>query len=259
LITEGFSVNQINTSLLHNETLLNRGWLLEEIEGSWETAEDFLQTGGGFCVLKDEREIVCWCTFEYLTKDKKIECGVATKEGYQQRGLATLAVSAAAEYALSNYDSVGWHCSNTNVPSWKLAEKVGYKLVEEYNVFELYINQVDNKLFNGVIELQRKNYTKSIEFYEQALQLIQEEGEILKSSDLVPRHKISPANIQFRLGTLWAALGKNDNAFKHLNTAINLGFKDRNRFLTEEMLEDLREIQNWNILMSRLPKEEEEM
>ncbi len=258
LIPEGFSVNQIDDSLLQNETLLNRGWLFEEFEGSWDSAKDFLQSGGGFCVLKDEREIVCWCTFEYLTKDKKIECGVATKEDYQQKGLATLAVSAAAEYALSNYNSIGWHCSSTNIPSWKLAEKVGYKLLREYNVFELYINQIDNKLFNGVIELSRKNYTKSIEFYEQALQIFQEEGEILRSSDLVPRHDISPANIHFRLGTLWAALGKNDNAFKHLNTSINLGFNDRNRFLTEELLEDLRDIPNWDILISRLPKEEKE-
>ena len=88
--------------------------------------------------------------------------------------------------------------------------------------------------------------------------MIQEEGEALKNSDLVPTNNISPASLHFRLGTLWAALEKNDNAFKHLNTAINLGFKDRNRFLTEEMLKELHDTQNWNILISRLPKEEVE-
>ena len=258
LIPDGFTVVQIDESLLSKEPLINIGWLQEEIEGVWDSVEDFLQTGGGFCVLKDEREIVCWSTFEYLTKDKKIECAVATKEDYQQKGLATLAVSASAEYALLNYEDVGWHCTSDNIPSWKVAEKVGYKLDREYNVFELYINQIDNKLYNAYIELTHKNFEKSIDFYEQALHVIQEEGEVLKNSDLVPTHNISPASLHFRLGTLWAALGKHDNAFKHLNTAINLGFKDRNRFFTEEMLGDLHDIQNWKILISRLPKEEVE-
>ncbi|MCG3222429.1 MAG: GNAT family N-acetyltransferase, partial [Candidatus Heimdallarchaeota archaeon] len=149
LIPEGSKVVKIDDSLLTSKTLLNIGWLQEEIEGVWDSVEDFLQTGGGFCVIKDEREIVCWSTFEYLTKDKKIECAVATKEEYQRKGFATLAVSASAEYALSNYKDVGWHCASENIPSWKVAEKVGYRLVREYNVFELYINQIDNKLYNG--------------------------------------------------------------------------------------------------------------
>ncbi|NPD88227.1 MAG: GNAT family N-acetyltransferase [Asgard group archaeon] len=258
LIPEGFTVVQIDESLLTKESLINIGWLTEEIEGVWDSYKDFLQTGGGFCVLKDEREIVCWSTFEYLTKDKKIECAVATKKEYQKKGLATLAVSASAEFALTNFRDVGWHCASDNLPSWKVSEKVGYKLVRDYNVFELYINQLDNKLYNGYIELTRKNFEKSINFYEQALHFIQEEREALKDSDLISANKISPASIHFRLGTLWAALGKNDNAFKHLNTAINLGFKDRKRFLTDEMLQELHLMQNWNILISRLPVEKEE-
>ncbi len=73
LIPEGYTIEQIDDSILTSKEIINLDWLYKEIGSEWDTKEDFLQTGGGFCVLKESREMICWCTFEHQTKDNKIE------------------------------------------------------------------------------------------------------------------------------------------------------------------------------------------
>lgn len=131
-IPEGFSLEPVDFSLLERKHLKNYDWLLEEIEENWKPFEKGLQENRGFYLVKEDKEIVSWCTTEYLTDENEIEVGIATKEEYQKRGFALLVGSATADYCLTKYKTVGWHCTDSNLGSIKTAEKIGYMKKKEY-------------------------------------------------------------------------------------------------------------------------------
>jgi len=249
----GYKMVQIDNDLLSNQNITNLDWLEEEYKHEWFTVEDFLDAGGGFCLVQDNKEIVCWSTLEYVTKNKEIECTVATKEEFQKKGFGTLTTAATSEYALSHYNHVGWHCAETNSASWKLAEKVGYELDRTYEVYELHLNKIDNVIFNGYTRFTLEQYEEAIDWYKRSIQLIKDGGEEVEESYLLKKDIVTTKDLHYRLGTLWAAIDRPVNAFLHLNIAVNLGFNDKERLLEEKLLDDLHILQEWKRLLKRIP------
>jgi RimJ/RimL family protein N-acetyltransferase len=86
------------------------------------------------CLLH-EQEIVGWCLSEY-NAGPRCEIGIATAEPFRRRGLATLMARAFIDHALTQgvYD-IGWICWAGNRPSVATAEKLGFELVDERDVF----------------------------------------------------------------------------------------------------------------------------
>jgi hypothetical protein len=132
-IPEGFSIKQIDQILLHRTELTHLDQLLGEIHQMWLSVNRFLQQGFGFCALKEDREIACWCTGEYAAGDQ-IGIGIETIEAYQRNNLATLTASAFAEHCLENNIQAHWDCWVRNIASVRVAEKVGFREVLEYKV-----------------------------------------------------------------------------------------------------------------------------
>jgi RimJ/RimL family protein N-acetyltransferase len=80
-----------------------------------------------------ERQIVCWCTAEYVSCGW-CGIGIETIQAYQRRGLATATATAFLAHCAAHGIQPHWDCWANNVPSVRVAEKVGFALVEEYEV-----------------------------------------------------------------------------------------------------------------------------
>ncbi|HBL84511.1 MAG TPA: hypothetical protein DDZ99_06305 [Clostridiales bacterium] len=59
------------------------------------------------------------------------ECDVFLKENHRQKGIATLMCTKFIEYHLSQGNELTWSCWEANVPSCKLAIKLGFELYKE--------------------------------------------------------------------------------------------------------------------------------
>ena len=132
-VPSGFSVRQIDAGLLATDRLRGIEILRNEIETGWHSVEDFLRTGFGFCLLR-ENEIVTWCTAEYVS-DGKCGVGIETAVEHMRRGFATITASAFVEHAVAKGLTPHWDSWKMNLPSVAVAHKVGFRLISEYAVF----------------------------------------------------------------------------------------------------------------------------
>jgi len=252
-IPEGYSVKPVDLTLLEKDYLKNYDWLIEEIEENWLPLEEGLKENRGFYLVRELEELVCWCTTEYLTDDNEIEIGIATREEYQRRGFASIVGSATAEYCLTKYKSVGWHCTTTNIGSHKTAEKIGYKRMREYKKAAAYINQVDNWVVNGFLKSQDKDYEETINWYKKIIDAANEEtAEYLESYFLQGEFPIE--RVYFRISTFYSVLGNKKKAVDYLRRAIEIGFKEEDQLLESKLLEPLHGTEVWNELIQLMRK-----
>ena len=125
LLLEGYSVHRIDNEFLKQLREHVPKHVLEWMKANWGSRESFLQYGFGFCVVHAER-MVSWCIADCISGNH-CEVGIHTLPEYRRRGLATIAVAATVEYCFSHgFTTVGWHCNDDNIGSWKTAKKVGF-------------------------------------------------------------------------------------------------------------------------------------
>jgi RimJ/RimL family protein N-acetyltransferase len=118
--------------LLAATDIVNLDEVIGEIKSTWPD-DRFLENGFGFCALRNEGEIVCWCTGEYAG-GRHIGIGIETVGEWRGRSLATLTASAFVEHCLSEGIEAHWDCWAHNLPSIRVAEKVGFRKVLDYDV-----------------------------------------------------------------------------------------------------------------------------
>ncbi|MFW9827247.1 MAG: GNAT family N-acetyltransferase [Candidatus Thorarchaeota archaeon] len=252
LIPEGYSIEPVDLTLIGKDYLKNYDLLMEEIKENWMPFEEGLKENRGFYLVRENSEIVCWCTTEYLTDDNEIEVGIATREEYQRRGFASIVGSATAEYCLRKYKSVGWHCTTTNIGSYKTAEKIGYKRVKDYKKFGAYFNQVDNWVVNGFLKFQSKEYKEAIRWYEKIIGAASKETSEYLESYYVQREFL--LEIYFRLSTFYCRLGNKKKAVEYLKRTIENGYKEEDQLLKSELLKPLHGTEEWNELIRLIRK-----
>lgn len=131
-IPDGFTMQQIDGDLLAQRHLGHYDDLLEEIT-CWSSMEAFLQHGCGYCLLHGE-EIVSRCTSEY-TSAGKCGLGIETLQAYESQGLATLTARATINHCRRNGLTPHWDSWADNLPSLRVAEKVGFERTIEYAVW----------------------------------------------------------------------------------------------------------------------------
>ena len=132
-IPQGFSVAPIDRQLLSRSGTTNLDQVLGEIQSGWPSVSRFLENGFGFCMLRGDDEVACWCTGEYASRNH-IGVGIETIEEYRRQGLATLTASAFAEHCLSRGIEAHWDCWADNKPSIQVAERVGFRKILDYDV-----------------------------------------------------------------------------------------------------------------------------
>jgi RimJ/RimL family protein N-acetyltransferase len=130
---EGLRLKQIDEHFLHEEPYENKEFVLDEIQQIWPTVDRFVKFGFGFSLVTD-KQAVCWCTAEYMSKHK-CGIGIETIRDYQNIGLATSAASAFVDHREAKGIEPHWECNAENLASRRVAEKVGFVKEREYRVY----------------------------------------------------------------------------------------------------------------------------
>jgi GNAT superfamily N-acetyltransferase len=130
----GFRPRPVAADLLADGRIQNMAYLTEEMVSERPSIEDFLAHSFGVCLLH-ENEMIGWCLSEYNC-GQRCEIGIAVAEPFRRRGLATLMAQTFIEQALTRgVHDIGWICWAGNRPSVATAEKLGFTLVDERDVF----------------------------------------------------------------------------------------------------------------------------
>ena len=238
-IPYGYSIHRIDGKLLEKPGLKVPDHVTSWMKTNWGSLDDFMRKGFGFCTLYGN-EMVSWCLADCVSGNQ-CEVGIRTAENYRRRGLATLTVAATVDYCLSHgFTSIGWHCSEDNIGSWKTAEKVGFEKTRDYVYHYCMFDEAHHLAEMGLFSFRTKQYKKTAECYEKVFAIADD----------------SP-NYYYHLAALaWAALGDCDTAIKYLNTAIAKGWTDLNFTKSCEQFSSLHGTQEWQNVLVRLQKKQ---
>lgn len=123
-IPTGFTLKKIDKNFLYCPRYKNIEFVLREILQMWPSIDHYIKFGFGFSLVTKDR-VACFCTAEYLSKDK---CGngIKTLQEYRNKGLATIAASAFVQHCQHKRIKTYWECNVENLVSRRVAAKVGF-------------------------------------------------------------------------------------------------------------------------------------
>lgn len=94
--------------------------------GFWDSEVDFINNGIGFSLLCNKK--IATTAYSAFIHDNKLELGIETIPEFRGKGFAQLACSALIDYCIvKDYEPI-WACRLENTGSYKLAEKLGFKV-----------------------------------------------------------------------------------------------------------------------------------
>lgn len=136
-LPEGFVLEKVNLELLRNSAYKNADKIIEWA-GDWGDDNAFYIHGAGN-YIRNKETIVAWslsdCYFE-----KQVTIGVNTDGSYRKRGFGIKVVSETVKDCFEkNYLAIHWLCVDTNRGSISIAEKLGFRLNNEYFYFCSYL------------------------------------------------------------------------------------------------------------------------
>jgi GNAT superfamily N-acetyltransferase len=103
----------------------------EDHMGNFDSPEDFLTRGFGFCILAGEMIVCAASTF--VVCEKGIEIQINTRPEHRRKGLATAAAARLILHSLQNGLDPNWDAASPNSAS--LAEKLGYTPQGTYDLW----------------------------------------------------------------------------------------------------------------------------
>lgn len=243
-------IKKVDEELLRQEHLENLDEIKEWIESNWSSTALFLQKGFGTCVLQGDL-IVSWCVADYVIGDE-CEIGIETDERFWRQGFGTLAVQAAIELCKQRkIRKVGWHCRESNVGSYKVAENAGFKQAASYKTMHGWFNRLDNLLVNAYHSLNElEQFDKAIEHYEQAFAMVERKNpEVEDSAIFVDGNKQWCC---YSAARAWALHGSPDKALSLLHAAMAEGFDDIEELLEDDSFESLKGNARWDEYVQKL-------
>jgi len=119
----------IDRAFLERRELENLQLVEAEIEWMWSTEGKRRAREFGVAALKGNT-IVCWCTAEYVSR-QMCGIGIETLPEYMNRGIATATAARFVERCRERDIVPFWECDTENIGSVRVAEKVGFSLLEE--------------------------------------------------------------------------------------------------------------------------------
>lgn len=106
---------------------------MKDLCSQFDSARDYQRRGLGFCILH-KGEVVCGAS-SYSIFNKGIEIEIDTEESHRRKGLATACASKLILECLKRDIYPSWDAANKN--SVGLAEKLGYRMVNEYITYAI--------------------------------------------------------------------------------------------------------------------------
>jgi len=123
-IPANFSLKQ------RDEQLFKQSFDYESTLASFGSLAKVMEQTIGMVVLEGDT-VVCEAATGAPTQGR-MEVGATTAESYRQRGFATSACASLIRACEARGLSTWWDCAKQNVPSVKLAQKLGYGSGQEY-------------------------------------------------------------------------------------------------------------------------------
>jgi GNAT superfamily N-acetyltransferase len=118
----GYQVTRIDLELAQRiGGEVSAGLILPEV---WDSLADFVARGIGFCALTGER-IACGAV-SAARCDTAIEIQINTRPSFRRLGLATVVGATLVAYCLEHGLEPDWETDAENLPSQRLAQRLGY-------------------------------------------------------------------------------------------------------------------------------------
>lgn len=136
-LSNGYYVKKIDKKLLDNDI---DETVSIDISDFWNSNEEFLEKGVGFCVM-NEGKIISSCSSCYISK-KRYEIVINTyDEEVRNKGFATVAAIEFVDYCISNGITPYWGTDSINYSSIALAEKLGFEKAEKNICYEFLFDK----------------------------------------------------------------------------------------------------------------------
>ena len=126
---ENLEYIKIDKNFLEKSNFKNIQYVRAEVDWMWPSRDRFHEDGFGYAAVLMEN-IVCWCTAEYFS-DTKCGIGIETIQMYQNKGIATETTARFVDFCLHENITPHWECDTRNTASIRVAEKVGFKRLQE--------------------------------------------------------------------------------------------------------------------------------
>lgn len=128
-VPEGFQIRRIDLELARRIDT-DSSLISEDHVHNFDSPEDFVARGIGFCILKGDRIVSGASSYAFCNRG--IEVQVNTHPDFRQRGLATAVSAALLAHCLEHGVEVHWDAGNST--SVRLAEKLGYVPTDTYEM-----------------------------------------------------------------------------------------------------------------------------
>lgn len=133
-LPKGFTLEYVYVDSINKISYENA----DKISDWFEAGFKELTTFSGYCLgsyIRTGNKIVSWCLVDCIA-GKKAEIGLATDKAYRKMGLGAITAAATVGACLkSGIRQIGWQCISNNIGSCKIAEKIGFELLEKYYCF----------------------------------------------------------------------------------------------------------------------------
>jgi len=133
LNTTYYKLYKIDKSLILNKKYRNTDFLIDEILRWWSSIEDFLEKSHGFCMI--DHDTITNYSIGNFYFDQVMTIGIETLKKYRRKGLSQITCEAFIEECFKDNITIQWECMKENLPSYKLAEKMGFNKMSEYSLF----------------------------------------------------------------------------------------------------------------------------
>ena len=125
---EGATFCEIDAQFLEDRGRPNTEAVVNEVKWMWPSLDAYTRHGFGIAAVVDEA-VACWCTAEYVSSTA-CGIGIETVPEHRNKGIATGTAARFVSQALDRGLRPHWECGEANKPSVRVAEKLGFQLVE---------------------------------------------------------------------------------------------------------------------------------
>lgn len=125
----------MNKSSLHDSSISKMDMLRKEIEAHWESIDNFLTCSFGYYVREiEDNSLASWVYVEKIA-GTCAEFAIETQERHRREGLGQFAAREMIRKSLDLRLIPQWYCFTNNIASVKLAEKLGFEKIQDFDVY----------------------------------------------------------------------------------------------------------------------------
>jgi GNAT superfamily N-acetyltransferase len=133
----GPHVRKVDRGLIHEAGLAGLDFLVSKISSFWGKVDNFLRIGLGF-VLIEQDEIASACLSGFVSQATHA-IDIYTLEDHRRKGYAEAVAGRYLDTCTKRGLNPYWDCMAENLPSAKLAEKLGFTKAGEYNLYSFQL------------------------------------------------------------------------------------------------------------------------